>query len=78
MIFLSTEDEYFLEKLKSGFKMIIKWNKYRSEMINQTKTNNLNYLIDATFIKSSDYLSCYLKMKKTEHLFQNITHHKLK
>ena len=51
MIFLSTEDEYFLEKLKSGFKMIIKWNKYRSEMINQTKTNNLNYLIDATFNK---------------------------
>ena len=51
MIFLSTENEYFLEKLKSGFKMIIKWNKYRSEMINQTKTNNLNYLIDATFNK---------------------------
>ena len=43
MIFLSTEDEYFLEKLKSRFKMIIKRNKYRSEMINQTKTNNLNY-----------------------------------
>ena len=29
----------------------MKWNKYRSEMTNQTKTNLLNYLIDATFTK---------------------------
>ena len=26
----------------------MKWNKYRSEMTNQNKTNNLNYLIDPT------------------------------
>ena len=25
------------------------WNKYRSQVINQTATNNLNYLIDPTF-----------------------------
>ena len=25
------------------------WNKYRSEMTNQAKTNNLNYMIDPTF-----------------------------
>ena len=31
--------------------MNIKWNKYRSEMTKKTKTNNLNYLIDPTFIK---------------------------
>ena len=49
---LSTEDDNnFLKQLKSGFKRTIKWNKYRSEMTNQTKTNNLNYLIDPTFIK---------------------------
>ena len=49
---LSTEDDNdFLEQLKSGFKRTIKWNKYRSEMTNQTKTNNLNYLIDPTFNK---------------------------
>ena len=41
----------FLEQLKSGFKRSIKWNKYRSEMTNQTKTNHLNHLIDPTFIK---------------------------
>ena len=47
---LSTEnDKKLLEKLKAGFKRTIKWNKYRSEMINQSKNNNLNYLIDSTF-----------------------------
>ena len=38
-----------LEKLKSGFKKTIKWNKYRSQMSIQNKNNNLNYLIDPTF-----------------------------
>ena len=38
-----------LEQLKTGFKRKVKWNKYRSEMSNQTKNNNLNYLIDPTF-----------------------------
>ena len=52
VVTLSTEDDNnFLEQLKSGFKRTIKWNKYRSEMTNQTKTNNLNYLIDPTFNK---------------------------
>ena len=37
-----------LEQLRTGFKRTIKWNKYRSEMTNQTKNNNLNYLIDPT------------------------------
>ena len=41
----------FLEQLKSGFKRSIKWNKYIVDMTNQTKTNNLNHLIDPTFIK---------------------------
>ena len=52
VVTLSTEDDNnFLEQLKSGFIKTIKWNKYRSEMTNQTKTNNLNYLIDPTFTK---------------------------
>ena len=52
VVTLSTEDDTnFLEKLKLGFKRTTKWNKYRSEMTNQTKTNNLNYLIDPTFTK---------------------------
>ena len=49
VVTLSTEeDDNFLEQLKSGFKRNMKWNKYRSEMTNQNKTNNLNYLIDPT------------------------------
>ena len=42
-------DNKLSEQLKTGFKKTIKWNKYRSEMSNQTKNNNLNYLIDPTF-----------------------------
>ena len=52
VVTLSTEDDNnFLEKLKSGFKRTTKWNKYRSEMTNQAKTNHLNYLIDPAFTK---------------------------
>ena len=50
VVTLSTEDDNnFSEQLKSGFKRTIKWKKYRSEMTNQTKTNNVNYLVDPTF-----------------------------
>ena len=41
-------DNKLLEQLKSGFRRIIKWNKYMSQMSNQNKNNNLNYLIDTT------------------------------
>ena len=52
VVTLSTKDDNkFLEHLKSGFKRTIEWNKYRSEMTNQTKTNNLNNLIDPKFNK---------------------------
>ena len=43
------DDNKLLEQLKTGFKRTIKGNKYRLEMSNQTKNNNLNYLIDPTF-----------------------------
>ena len=52
VVTLSTKDDNnFLEQLKSGFKRTIKWNKYRSEMTNQTKNNHLNRLIDPTLTK---------------------------
>ena len=52
VVTLSAEnDKKFLEQLRAGFKRTNKWNKYRSEMTNQTKNNNLNYLIDPTSIK---------------------------
>ena len=50
IVTLSAEDDNkLLEQLKTGFKRTITWNKYRSEMSNQTKNINLNYLIDPTF-----------------------------
>ena len=49
VVTLSAEnDNKLLEQLKPGFRSI-KWNKYMSQMSNQNKKNNLNYLIDPTF-----------------------------
>ena len=51
IVTLSKENDIkLLEQLKSGFKRTIKWNKYRSQMTIQPQNNNLNYLIDPTFI----------------------------
>ena len=45
VVTLSKEnDKKLLEQLKSEFKRVIKWNKYRSHMTIQS--NNLNYLVD--------------------------------
>ena len=50
VVTLSAEnDNKLLEQLKSGFRITIKWNKYMSQMSNQNKNNNLNYLIDPAF-----------------------------
>ena len=50
VVTLSKENDIkLLEKLKSGFKRTIKWNKYRSQMSLQSNNNNLNYLIDPAF-----------------------------
>ena len=52
VVALSTEnDKILLEHLRIGSKRTIRWNKYRSEMTNQTKNNKLNYLINPTFTK---------------------------
>ena len=52
VVTLSAENENkLLEQLKTGFKMTVPWNKYRSEISNQTANNNLNYLIGPTFTK---------------------------
>ena len=51
VVTLSKEnDAKLLEQLKSGFKRTIKWNKYRSQMTIRPQNNNLNYLIDPTFL----------------------------
>ena len=59
VVTLSTQnDKTLLEQLRTGFKITIKWNIYRSEMTNQAKINN-----------SFKYL---LKMRTVEHLFLSI------
>ena len=51
----------FLENIKQGFKRPIFWNKYRSEIITQPKTNNLGYLIDPTLRKNNRLFALSLK-----------------
>ena len=66
VVALSAEnDNKLLEQLKTGFKRTIKWNKYRSEMSNQTRNNNLNYLIDPTFTKVNRLFALLFKRKST-------------
>ena len=54
VVTLSTKNKKrLLEQLRAWFKRTIKWNKYRSQITNQTKNNNLNYLIDPRFTKGN-------------------------
>ena len=54
VVTLSKENDIkLLEKLKSGFKRTIKWNKYRSQMTIKNNNSNLNYLIDPTFTNAN-------------------------
>ena len=54
VVTLSKENDIkLLEQLKPGFKKTIKWNKYRSQVTIQNNNNNLNYLIDPTFMNVS-------------------------
>ena len=49
VVTLQTEYQNHLKDLKTGISIDFTWTKYRSHMINQTVTNNLNFLIDPTF-----------------------------
>ena len=50
LVTLQTEYQNQLYKeLKTGISIDSTWIEYRSQMINQTATNNLNFLIDLTF-----------------------------
>ena len=51
VVTLSKDDEIkLLTNLKSGFTREIEWNKYRSQMTTEAVNNNLNILVDPTFI----------------------------
>ena len=43
------DDIKFLENIKQRFKRTIFWNKYRSVITTQSKSNILDYLIDPAF-----------------------------
>ena len=67
-----------LEKLKSGFKRIIKWIKYRSQMTIQNHNNNLNYLIDPIFTNVNRLFVLSFdvqRKKKTTEIFSHIIMH---
>ena len=42
-------DNKLLEGLKNGIDIDFEWKRYRTQIINQPATNNLNFLIDPTF-----------------------------
>ena len=72
VVALSAEDNNkLLEQLKTGFKRTIKWNKYGSEMNNQTKNNNLNYLIDPTFTNVNRLFVLSFKNEEDRTSFSN-------
>ena len=70
------EDNKLLHQLKSGFKRTIKWSKYMSQMSNQTKNNNLNYLIDPTFSNVNRLFVLSFENEDDRTLFQNIIYQK--
>ena len=85
VVTLSKENNIkLLEKLKSGFKKTIKWNKYSSQMNIHNNNNNLNYLIDPTFTNVNRlFVLSYerieennVKKKTTEILFHIILYQK--
>ena len=70
------KEKILLKRLRTGFKRIIKWNKYRSEMTNHTQNHNLNYLIDPTFKKVNRLL--VLLFEKEEDLLHSIMYQMFK
>ena len=72
VVTLQTEYQNQLYKdLKTGISIDFTWIKYRSQMINQTATNNLNILIDPTF---NNVNRLFVLAFPNEDLFQSIIH----
>ena len=62
VVTLSINDNIkFLENIKQRFKRTISWNKYRSEITTQTKSNNSDYLINLKFRKINRLLVLLFK-----------------
>ena len=67
----SEEDNELLNQLKLGSKRTLKWNKYMSQMSNQTANNNLNYLIDPTFSNVNKLFALSFENEEDRNSFSN-------
>ena len=54
----------FLENIKQGSKRLTSWNKYRSEIATQPKSDNLDHLIDTTFRNINRLFVCSFIQKR--------------
>ena len=59
-------DIKLLEQLKSGIKRTVKWNKYKSQMTDQSNNNNLNHLIDLAFTKVNRLFFFFLSFERID------------
>ena len=66
------------EELKTGITIDFTWSKYRSQVINQAATNNLNYLIDPTFNNVNRLFVLAFEIEEDRVLILNIIHQLLK
>ena len=72
---LQTEYQNQLYKdLKTGISIDFTWIKYRSQTINQTATNNRNFLIDPTFNNVNRLFVLAFPNEEDKDLFQSIIH----
>lgn len=55
-----------LQQFETCFKQTINWNKYISDITNQAKSNNLQYLINPMFHKFNRLFVFILKIKTTK------------
>ena len=73
VVTLSTQDNAkLLQQLKSGFKIIINWNKYESSPKTYAQNGYLNHLINPSFQGVKDFLYYLLRMKIRENHTQHI------
>ena len=73
VVTLSTQDNAkSLQKLKSGLKRTINWNKCESNIKTSAQNRYLNHLINPSFQGVTDFLYYLLKMKMAGHHTQLI------
>ena len=66
-----TINENILENIKQGFKRTISWNKYRSEITERPKNNNLDYLIDRAFRNINRLFTLSFKNGENDHTIKS-------